>query len=114
MDARKRGRAEAPGIWKIEMPCSSRVEAIHILKAIENGSDGVIVLACPERTCRMIEGSRRAEKRIAKAKKLLAEAGIEPERVALVRAEPPVAGKFERVIAEAKAAIKKLGPTPLK
>ena len=113
-DPRQFGKAMAKSAHKIELACSSRVEPIHILKAIENGADGVLVVACPESECKLIEGSRRAGKRVEQARRLLSEAGIEPERVMIVRPEPPSAPKFSEIFKEAEAAFAKLGVLHLK
>jgi F420-non-reducing hydrogenase iron-sulfur subunit len=113
-DPRKMGKAAAGSAHKIELACSSRVETIHILKAIENGADGVLIIACPESECKLLEGSRRAGKRVEHARRLLAEAGLEPERVAIVRPEVPSALKFATIIKEAEAGFAKIGAAAVK
>jgi len=111
--AKTAGKAAMKGVHKIEVACSSRVEAIHILKAFENGADGVLIIACPERDCRLMEGSLREGKRVNAARRLLAEAGLEPERIMIVRPDPPTAPKFASIVKEAEAVFDKLGPSPL-
>ena len=37
-------KAAVPGVHKVELPCGSRLEPTHILKAFENGADGVAVV----------------------------------------------------------------------
>ncbi len=56
-DVRESEKVRADGVNKIELPCSSRLEPLHILKAFESGADGVVVIACPEKVCRLIRGS---------------------------------------------------------
>ena len=111
---RNGGKAVIKGAHKIEVACGGRIEAIHILKAIENGADGVLVVVCPESECKLIEGSRRAGKRVEAARRLLGEAGVEPERVMLARPEPPSAQKLEALVKEAEAAFDKLGHLQIK
>jgi F420-non-reducing hydrogenase iron-sulfur subunit len=41
----------------LRLPCTGRVEETHLLKAFENGSDGVLVVGCPEGN--RLLGSRR-------------------------------------------------------
>ncbi len=65
----------------VRLPCSGKVEIGLVLKCLENGSPGVLVLACPKDNCKYISGNRRAEKRIAMIKKSLSTAGIDKERV---------------------------------
>lgn len=69
------------------MHCSGRVEALHLLKALENGADRVIVLTCAQGRCRYKEGNLRVRKRLEYARRLLEEIGLEPFRLE-VRAAP--------------------------
>ena len=65
----------------VRLPCSGKIEIGLVLKCLENGSPGVLVLACPKDNCKYISGNRRAEKRIDIIKKSLSNAGINKERV---------------------------------
>ena len=102
-------KAGVPGVHTVEVPCSGKVEPIQLLKAFENGAECVVVVACPPRQCMTIEGSRRQARRIARTKVLLAEAGVEPERLILHLAERPAAADLSRIIADAEKAIAGLG-----
>ena len=64
----------------IQMPCSSMVKDIFILKAFETGADAVLVFVCPENSCRYVEGSIRAKKRVQRIKELLDEIGMDGKR----------------------------------
>jgi len=112
--AAKMAKAEVPGIHKVEIPCSGRLEPIYILKEFENGADGVVVVACPAKMCQLIHGSARMEKRIEYAKKLISDAGMEPERLMMFRPEPPTAPRLAEIIEEASAGFAALGASPLK
>jgi coenzyme F420-reducing hydrogenase delta subunit len=61
----------------ISLPCSGRVNLLYLLKAIETGADGVILLTCPIGECNYIQGNLRAQKRIEAVDDLLVEAGLE-------------------------------------
>ena len=110
----RKKKVNVRGVRKIELPCSSRLDPLHVLKAFENGTDGVIVVACPRSVCRMIQGSARAASRVEYIKKLIGEAGLEPERIMLFSPEPPSADEFEKIVSEAAAEFEKLGPSPIK
>lgn len=56
-------------IKEIRMPCSSITKEVFLLRAFESGADAVVVIACPQGTCRYIEGNIRAGKRVARVKK---------------------------------------------
>jgi coenzyme F420-reducing hydrogenase delta subunit len=61
----------------ISLPCSGRVNLLYLLKAIETGADGVILLTCPIGECTYIQGNLRAQKRTEAIDDLLVEAGLE-------------------------------------
>jgi coenzyme F420-reducing hydrogenase delta subunit/ferredoxin len=50
-----------PHIRAIDLPCSARVDAFHILEAFQKGADGVLIAACPEDDCRQEGVSVRAQ-----------------------------------------------------
>lgn len=65
------------GVRLVRVPCTGRVDVLHMLRAIEKGYDGVLVLGCHEENCKFLRGNILARKRVAYANKLLAEAGAE-------------------------------------
>ena len=67
----------------IKVPCSGRVAIIHMLKALEEGADGVMVAGCLEGDCHYQSGNLRAKKRVIYVKEILEKIGMEPERVAM-------------------------------
>jgi len=69
------------------MPCGGKIDPRYILKAFELGAAAVCVLVCPVFLCRSLEGSARAGRRIDLVKELMAEAGLDPNAVALFRPE---------------------------
>jgi len=69
-------KVEEVQINAISLPCSGRVNLLYLLKAIETGSDGVLLLTCPIGECTYIQGNLRAQKRIEAVDDLLVEAGL--------------------------------------
>jgi len=69
----------------IMMPCSSKIEVSYILKILDSGADAVEVVACPEKSCKYLVGSLRAERRIEYIRGLLEKIGYAPERVGISR-----------------------------
>jgi coenzyme F420-reducing hydrogenase delta subunit len=61
------------------VPCSGKIDARYLLKAFEAGAHAVCVLACPTGDCKMFEGNLRAHRRAHAVRKLLAEAGVDPD-----------------------------------
>ena len=98
-----------------EVPCSGKIDAQYLLAALEGGGRGLCVVTCPKGECRLAQGNLRAEVRIATVRRLLAEIGIEPERVELLHSGPDDSfEQFERLVREAAARIGDLGESPLR
>ena len=66
------------------IPCSGRLEPVHLLRALEEFADMAYVITCPEGACRYFEGNRRARKRVERAQGIIAGIGLEPERIGIV------------------------------
>jgi coenzyme F420-reducing hydrogenase delta subunit len=66
------------------IPCSGRLEPIHLLKALEKFADMAYVITCPEGECRYFEGNRRAKKRVERTRAIITDIGLEPERVGII------------------------------
>jgi len=75
-DAAGAGHIDIPdGIRLVRVPCTGRVDILHMLGAIEKGYDGVLVLGCHEENCKFLRGNILARKRVEYANRLLAETG---------------------------------------
>ena len=101
-------------IRMIKLPCTGKLEVIHLLKAIEAGADGVYAAGCLEGECHYLKGNLWARRRINHVKGLLSELGIEPERVEMYNMSSAMGAKFAEVATEFTQRIKELGPNPVK
>ncbi len=70
------------------LPCSGRLEVLHLLRALEEFADAAFVIACPEGACRYFEGNRRAGKRVERAGSIIESIGLEKERVGIITGSP--------------------------
>ena len=104
---------DAPDIQYVKMACSSMVRDIFLLRAFESGSDAVVVLVCPEKACRYIEGSIRSRKRVAWVKGLLDEIGIGSRRLCLCQRTIPEVAAMEGILTDALSLVAELGPNPV-
>ena len=102
--------AETAHVKYVKMACSSMVKDIFILKAFESGADGVAVFVCHEEACRYVEGSIRAAKRVARVKAILAEIGLESDRLSLHNTRPGDAAALEQILTEKAAGLAAKGP----
>lgn len=94
--------------------CSGRVDPVFILKAFENGVDGVLVGGCHPGDCHYISGNLAAEKRMSSLKNVLENLGLGAERLRLEWVSASEGSKFSHTVQEFTENIKKLGPNPLK
>ncbi len=103
-----------PAVRIVKLPCTGRVDVIHMLKAFEAGADAVFIAGCLEGECHYLKGNLRAKKRVAYARKLLAEAGVEPERLEMFNLSSAMGGRFAEIVGEMTERARKLGPSPLR
>ena len=103
-----------PEVEVILMPCSGRVDIIHLLKAFEAGTDAVFVAGCHEGECHYLTGNIKAKKRVNKLKKDLAQIGLEPERLEMFNVGSAEGPKFAAICREMSERAHKLGPNPVK
>ncbi|MCG6980161.1 MAG: hydrogenase iron-sulfur subunit [Deltaproteobacteria bacterium] len=98
----------------VKLPCSSMVKDVYLLRAFEAGADAVVVLVCPERQCRYLEGNIRAKKRVERLKILLDEIGFGSKRLSIFNlAIGDDAGAAE-IIQKTLSELADLGPSPAK
>jgi F420-non-reducing hydrogenase iron-sulfur subunit len=103
-----------PNVKIIRVPCSGKVDTLHLLKAFENGADGVYVAGCLEGDCHFKSGNVRATKRVAQVRKLLDEIGIGGERVEMVNLSAGMGERFAETARQITERIRKLGPNPIR
>lgn len=96
------------------LACTGKLQVSSLLKAFENGADGVFVVGCPKDKCHNIMGSQRAAKRVQAVKKALAELDVEPERLEMYHLERGFHPEFIEAAQEMNKRVKGLGPSPFK
>lgn len=104
------GKSHDVSVRLVEVPCSGRVDGLHILKALEDGADAVFVLGCLEKNCHYDTGSIEGRKRVDYVKSMLKEAGVEPERVEMFNASSSNSWEFPEIVSKMAEVVKRLGP----
>lgn len=99
-----------PNIRIIRLPCSGRINPLYIIKALVEGADGVMVSGCHPGDCHYLSGNMYARRRFTILKKLLATAGIEPDRVQFTWVSASEGSRFASVVEEVTNKVKNLGP----
>jgi F420-non-reducing hydrogenase iron-sulfur subunit len=102
------------GIRIIFLPCTGKVDLIHLLRAFEKGADGVYVAGCMEGACQFNAGNLRARKRVMQAREILEKIGIGGDRVQMYNLSSSEAPRFAQIAEEMTRKILALGPNPIK
>ncbi|MFO7761332.1 MAG: hydrogenase iron-sulfur subunit [Thermodesulfobacteriota bacterium] len=102
------------GVTINRLSCGGRLQVTTLLKAFEDGADGVIACACPPDKCHNVDGSKKAAKRAAAARKALEELGVEPERLAMHNLERGFHPEFVEAAQAMHNRIMGLGLSPFK
>jgi coenzyme F420-reducing hydrogenase delta subunit len=82
------------------LPCTGKVDLIHILRSFEKGADGVYVVGCMEGSCQFTSGNLRARKRVEQARSLLNTIGIGGDRVQMYNLASSEAPRFVEIAEE--------------
>ena len=98
----------------IRVPCTGKVDVLHMLHSFEKGADGVYLVGCMEGECHYQKGNFRARKRVEQAQTILDTIGIGGERVQMYNLSSSEAPRFVQYAVEMSERILKLGPNPIK
>ena len=106
--------AYAHNVRVVKLECSGKIDALLLLRAFEDGADAVYVAGCALGDCHFLEGNVRAIQTVAHAKKLLAETGLEVERLEFFHIPASAGPLFAQRANEMTARAKELGQNPLR
>lgn len=98
----------------IKLPCSGRAEIIHLMKAFEEGADGVFVAGCLEGDCHYQTGNLRAKKRVAFVREMLDKVGVGGERIVMYNLSAGQGPRFAEIAREMTEKVRQLGPSPIR
>ena len=84
-----------------------------MLKAFENGADGVMVIGCLEGDCHYVNGNIRARARVERVYQILEQINIGPERIRMYNLSAGEGAKFAAFTNEFVDQVKELGPSPI-
>ena len=103
-------KALPDNVKMVQVPCTGRIEILHLLKPFEEGADGVYVAGCQEDSCQYVSGITQAAKRVAHVKKMLEELDIEPDRIRLFNLSAGKGQEYVEAAYKMVDTIKNLGP----
>jgi F420-non-reducing hydrogenase iron-sulfur subunit len=98
----------------IRLMCTGALDPVYVLKPLLEGADGVLIGGCHPGDCHYQSGNYKARRRVAALKAILAEAGLDPDRVWLRWISASEGRRFADTVREMVEALKVKGPSPLK
>lgn len=102
-----------PDIRAIRVMCSGRIDPLFIMKALEDGADGVLISGCHFGDCHYLEGNYKSAKRMFYLKSVLKNLGIDDRRVRMTFVSASEGAKWATVVEDVVNTITELGPSPL-
>jgi F420-non-reducing hydrogenase iron-sulfur subunit len=100
----------APNVHVVRTMCSGRVDPQLVVWAFRNGADGVLIGGCHPGDCHYQEGNYKTLRRMGLLRTMLAQLGIQPERLRLEWISASEGERLRDVMNEFSAQIRQLGP----
>ena len=109
------GDAPSVGLDIVEMPCTGRIDNLHLMRTFEDGADGVIVSGCESGRCYHTTGNLNAARRTDRVCGWLDDVGLGADRLRMVHVPPRNgAAPFAEAANSLADAVRTLGPNPLR
>lgn len=112
--AKRAGDTLPESVQMIKLPCTGRVESVHLLDAIRSGADGVLVIGCLDENCYHDVGSRLARGRVSRCKDILKDIAVEPERVQMISSASVSGSMLMMKLRQFEKLLSELSKTPPK
>ncbi len=95
------------------LPCTGRIDEALLLKAFEDGADGVMVIGCLEGDCHYVNGNIRARARVGRVAEILDRIGFGPDRIGMFNLSAGEGAAFARFTDEFVDRVASIGPSPI-
>ena len=99
-----------PNVKVIRVPCSGKVDAMHVVKAFEKGADGVLISGCHPGDCHYTEGNYYARRKFELLERMMHHLGISEERFKWTWVSASEGARWQQVVTEFVAGVEQLGP----
>ena len=103
-----------PDIRAIRVMCTGRVDPLFIMKAFQDGADGMLISGCHFGDCHYLEGNFKCAKRMFLVKNLLKNIGLDDNRLRMTFVSASEGAKWGAVMEDVVNTVKELGPSPIK
>ena len=106
-------RIEYPAsVRMVRFPCTGRMSPLMILRAFEQGADGVLVSGCHPGDCHYVQGNLVARRRFTIFRSLMDFIGIDLRRLHFAWVSAAEGHKWAKVVSDVTAAVRGAGPLP--
>jgi F420-non-reducing hydrogenase iron-sulfur subunit len=103
-----------PNVKLVRLPCTGKTDAGYILKAFEEGADGVYVVGCSLGNCHHVRGNERGRARVERVKRILDQIGLGGGRLEMFFVSGGMGATFASHAQQMTERIRALGPNPLR
>ena len=99
-----------PNVRMVRVPCTGRINPFFIVKALQEGADGVLVSGCHPGECHYLTGNLSARRKFALLKNFLSYVGVEADRTTFTWVSASEGDRFAQVIKGVTDKVRALGP----
>lgn len=100
----------ASNVRIIRFPCTGRIDFMLLIKAFENGADGIIVSGCHPNDCHYTSGNFHARRRWIVFRSLLDFIGFETDRITFSWVSAAEGTKWAQIVDDVTERIREKGP----
>src|SRR3990172_6260894 len=94
-----------PSVRIVRVPCTGRINPFFIVKALQEGADGVLVSGCHPGECHYLTGNLSAKRKFAMLKRFLSYIGVEGDRTMFTWVSASEGERFAKIIKAVTAAV---------
>ncbi|MFA5395476.1 MAG: hydrogenase iron-sulfur subunit [Methanomicrobiales archaeon] len=102
-----------PDVRAIRVMCTGRVDPLFIMKAFQDGADGMLISGCHFGDCHYLEGNYKCAKRMFLVKNILKNIGLNDNRLRMTFVSASEGAKWGEVMVDVVKTVNELGPSPL-
>ena len=103
-------RAYPASVRAVRVPCTGRIDPLVILKAFEQGADGVVVSGCHPGDCHYVQGNYFARRRFAMFRSLVEFLGLDARRLHFAWVSASEGTKWSQLVEDVTSAVREAGP----
>jgi coenzyme F420-reducing hydrogenase delta subunit/ferredoxin len=103
-------RTYAPNARIVRFLCTGRMDPVFILRAFQNGADGVLVSGCHPGDCHYVHGNMLARRRFTVFGAMMDFLGLDRRRLHFAWVSASEGVKWSRIVDEVTEAVREVGP----